>query len=231
MSRCDKPTKVREDAQPDRLTLLGVKLGREDVAPPDAGDELRVAIVGGGGDDLWIVRRRIVGMDKIGRSAVGDALQKGSTALDVQLVPAHVWNLPAVECRRVKTDDPPLEDIEPAHAAELHALREKDLHTHADAEQRRAVRDDMVNSVHQTALGQTVQAGSKRAYSGQHHTSSGFNAPSVACDLRHVPHSLEALLHTAQIPHAVVNDGNHKRSHDPAAARKNQLLGDLSGQP
>src|SRR5713101_9762879 len=115
-------------------------------------------------------------MDKVGRGTVGDALQIGGTALDVQLVPAHVWNLSAVERRRVKTDDPPLEDIEPAHPAELHALREKDLHTHADAEQRRAVRDDTVNSVHQTALGQTVHAGSKRAYSGQHHTSSGLDA-------------------------------------------------------
>ena len=150
-------------------------------------------------------------MDEVDRSSIRDAVEVRSATLDMELVPAHVGNLAAVERCRVEAHYLALENVEPTHAAELYALREEDLHAHADAEEGRALFNDAVDGVHQAALGQAVHASTKRAYPRQDHPSGGLNAPGVACHLCHVPHLLEAFLHAAQVAHAVVDNGNHKR--------------------
>src|SRR2546425_4109007 len=188
-----------------------MELGGENVAPPDAGDEFCATVVGRRSDNPRIVGHGIVRVDEVDRSSVRDAVEVRSVTLDMELVPAHVGNLAAVERCRVEAYHLALENVEPTHAAELYALREEDLHTYTDAEEGRALFNDAVDGVHQAALGQAVHTSAKRAYPGQDHPSGGLDAPGITRYLCHIPHLLEAFLHAAQVAHAVIDDGNHKR--------------------
>src|SRR5262245_48963213 len=199
-----------------------MKLGSEDVAPPDARNELRAAVVSSCSNDLRVVRHRIIGVDEVGRGSVGNTIEMRSTALDVQLVPAHMWHFTAVERRRVETHNLTFEDVEPTHPTKFHTLGEKNLHAHTDAKQQRTLFHNVIDRVHQAALSQAIHAGAKRAHSREDHPSSSFNMPRVACDLCHVTHFLEALLHAAQVAHAVINNGNHSDGHYFVPAYRNQ---------
>src|SRR5262249_48687022 len=213
---------ICQDAQAYGLALLGMELGGEDMPPPDAGNEFRTSVIGSGGNDLRVVRHGIVGVHEIGRRAISDAIEVRSAALDVELIPAHVRDFPSVERGQVETHDLTFENVESIHPTKFHTLREENLHAHADAKQRRTLSHNVIDRIHQATFYQPVHAGAKRSHSREDHPSSSFNTPCIACDLRRVAHFLEALLHTAQVAHTVIDDGNHSDRHYFVPDAKNQ---------
>ena len=135
------------------------------------------------------------------------------------LVPAHVRHLEdaSVPGRHVpgKPDHVPREEADPLVAAELLAPGEKELHPHADAEER-PVRDEVFPKERQQPLADDVShAVAERPHPGKNDPPAGGKRPRIAADQGRETEGLEGLAHAAQVPHPVVHhaDGGSPR-HD-----------------
>src|SRR5258706_8953706 len=135
-----------EQLQPFRLALLRMELRGEEIILPDGGTE-GVAVVGFDGDEAGVFRYHIVRVDEVEEGAVSRAFQNRRLALDAAAVPPHVRYLELV--RQIKADAFPAQDAQPFVLAVFIAHVEEELQPQADAQERLAGGDRLVDGSHQ----------------------------------------------------------------------------------
>ena len=110
---------------------------------------------------------------------------------------------------RIKPHDLAFQNIQPPDPAELDTLRKQNLHPHTDAEKRRAPLNHPVDGIDQAACGQAIHARPKRAHPRQDNACGRLNLRGIPGDGGGVARFFKALLDTAQIAHAVINNRDH----------------------
>jgi hypothetical protein len=95
--------------------------------------------------------------------------------------------------------------------AELFAFRKQQLEPQADPQERLSRLNCGFDGLNQSILLQIRHAIAERPDTRQHHMAGISNRYCVAGHNRLVAHRLKSLGHTAQIPHSVIDNGNHRR--------------------
>src|SRR5258706_718319 len=198
---------VAEDGEADLLALLRMELAGEQMVGRDAGDE-RAGIGRRGRGQRLILGHDVIGVDEIDVVAPGDAGEKRRIFFLFHAVPAHVRHLEAVV--RAKRHHPAGKNIQSLLRPELLALAEQELEAEADAEKRLFALHDFADRPDEVVAPEVFHAGVEGADARQHDPVGVENRRDVARDLRPAAHALEALLDAAKVPHAVIDDRDHR---------------------
>src|SRR5450631_1284400 len=188
-----------------------MELGGDDVVLPDRRAEFKT-VVGGGGNDIIIVRHYIIGVDEIDVGTFGDALEGWRPALEAELGPSHLGNFQGfVGNPHVigKTQHMAGDHIQPLVEPEFYAVGKEQLHTDANPQEGPPLGDDTENRFDKTGLLQVPHAVSKGSHTGQYYPVSLQNDLRISRDNRLGPDLFKTFLNGAEVAHAVINDGDH----------------------
>src|ERR1039457_1716647 len=199
-----------------------MELGGDNVILPDRRTELN-AVVGGGGDDIVVVRLYIIGVDKVDVGIVGNAFEGWRTAFELQLVPAHLGHLQLFGGNLHilgKAQYMPRDHIQPPVEAELDAVAEEQLHADTDAQERAAIADDLEDRFDKTGLFQVTHTVAKGPHTRQNHLGCLQYNLRICCDDCLGPDLFKTLLHGTEVAHAVIYDGDHILSPQSLRSRR-----------
>src|SRR5258706_15475810 len=215
---------VAKEREPRVAALLGMELRRENIIPRD-GRGKGIGIVRLSRGDRTLGRLAIEAVHEIEPARVLDALPQRVRGDLAHLVPAHVGNLharPALEALHLAPNQ-----REPGRVA-FGAALEEHLLADAKAEEGLAPRR-LSNRLSETGFAQRSHAIGHRALSRENHAIGRPDIAGVGRDLHFGlgRDMLQGLLHGAQVPHAVVDDGNSLRGARHVARDAKELEGAL----
>src|SRR5262245_60706578 len=204
--RGDESAKVGENAQAKLLAFFRMELASEERIGRDARSE-RSAVIRRRRYDGAVVRNDVEGMNKIDIVAAGDSFQKRRVGFLFDAVPAHVRHFEIFA--GAKAHNFSGKEIKPLLPSEFLALGKKQLEAETDAEEGFFLLHDLANRLDQAELAEIFHAGVESANTGQHDSPRRENLARIARHQGVEADALQALLHTAQIAHAVIDDRDH----------------------
>src|SRR5215218_5328151 len=192
---------VGEQPQARGARLLRVELDAVDVLA--LGGTSEAGTVLGGAEQILGAGPGREGVDEVERRPRRQPLREARLALPAHRRPADVRDLEAI---RLELDHRPLQQAEPAGAAELGGRIEEQLQAEADPEDRDARLAPLGDQLLQAELTDPLHRPRHRADAGQDHPVGGLHLDRVAGDRRGDADVLERLLGRAQVAHPVIED-------------------------
>ncbi len=194
--------RVGQELQACGLALFRVELDGHEVGLDDAGCE-GGAVLGGAGDEAFVLHIGIVGVDEIHVAGAGEACGNGGgTGMPAGLVPAHVGDLEAGAGGKLAHAAGG--DAEAFHTGRFLAAGEEELVAEADADVGAAFGEPGLEGIPELVLAQDAHAVAKGALAGEDEGVDALKIRRGGDELGGVADGGEGVEHAAQVAGAVV---------------------------
>src|SRR5512139_4083338 len=188
-----------------------MKLSGEDVVTPYRRGELQTVVRNPGGNDV-VIGQHIVGMNEIEERVLRDTFEQWRPPDEPDRVPSHVRDLEVCLPGEAETDYPAREDVHAAAGSELLGLGKQDLKAEADAQIGFSCPDTPGDGIDEPPVLEVPHAVPESADSRQHDSPGVGHNPRVCRHPGIGSHLEKALLDAPDVPHAVIYNGDHRRT-------------------
>ncbi len=154
-------------------------------------------------------------MDEVEMGSFLDFLQGRVCSLDLDRIPAHMGNLKGIRGRegtrkgKGKPNHLSPENVQALGQAEFLAFRKEQLKTEADSQERPSAPDEAKDWIHEPQMLQILHGFFESPYPRQNQAIGLFDQQGILGHNGRESNLLETLGNAPQIPHAVVDDGDH----------------------